>query len=422
MKSKLILSILCLSSLFTGCISEDKNYAADGAESSPEVSIFRLRSIYRSNPININADVIDGSKYTAGVVVSNPAAKNLPEGLIAVQSEWRGQSRGILVKVNNPTDYQFGDSIRVDLIGARLVKENERLIIDNLPSQPTVVAKNIQKQYTSVSIGALLNNLELFDAQLINVTADVDPEPQPGTTFRGKKQIADGEGKKINLVTEENASFANERISPSATFQGVVIASQEGPELRLQKFEDMLYPSGKLYPGWPETFEEPYQGKTSYNVSTTKNLLTMSTGTWYLYYVIQGETAGRDRIVSGKQALRFQQNLSYSALAQMNFDVPNGASKVTFWYGSYYTDQSCTFQLEYSVDQGQTWHRIGDPISDAHPTSQSLTPKQAVFMMNIKQPVRFRINKLGLGTSNNTVSNGRLGVDDFAIYQYFENN
>src|SRR5690606_41445084 len=58
---------------------------------------------------------------------------------------WRGQSRGILVKVNNPTDYQFGDSIRVDLIGARLVKENERLIIDNLPSQPTVVAKKDRK-------------------------------------------------------------------------------------------------------------------------------------------------------------------------------------------------------------------------------------------------------------------------------------
>jgi hypothetical protein len=43
--------------------------------------------------------------------------------------------------------------------------------------------------------------------------------------------------------------------------------------------------------------------------------------------------------------------------------------------------------------------------------------KQATFEMNITGPVRFRINKLGLGASSPTVFNGRLGLDDIAIYK-----
>src|SRR5690606_21912792 len=123
---------------------------------------------------------------------------------------------------------------------------------------------------------------------------------------------------------------------------------------------------------------------------------------------------------SGLQAIRFQQNLRVPALLQMNYDVPDGASKVTFWYGSYYNDASSTFTLEASQDGGTTWTQVGDPISDAHKNSESLNPKQATFMMSIDGPVRFRINKLGLGPSSGTaVQNGRLGVDDFAIYKNY---
>lgn len=401
--------------LFNSCIKEDIN-ESEGVL-NPEISIYSLRNIYKNNSISLNSDNLNGAKYTAGVVISNAENKNLPEGIVAVQSLWRGQSRGILLKVTEPNKYAFGDSIRIELDGAQLSKENNRLLINNSTQEPVKLATGINKPYVSVSINSLLNDLEIYESQLINITADVDPEPTNGAIFSGAKQIIDGEGKKINLFTETNATFANEKIAPSATFQGIILASDNGPELRLQKAEDMLYPSGKLYPGWPESFEEPYQGKTSYNVTATENLLEMTTGTWWLYQVIQGETGGRDRIVSGLQALRFQQNRSDNEYAQMNFDVPNGASKVTFFYGAYYTDRSSTFQLEYSINQGATWQIVGSPISDAHTTSQSLSAKQAIFLVDIDQPVRFRINKLGLGTSNNTVSNGRLGIDDFAIYQ-----
>ena len=149
------------------------------------------------------------------------------------------------------------------------------------------------------------------------------------------------------------------------------------------------------------------------------NNVGFPTGEWHLFYSIMGNTAGRDRVVSGENAIRIQQNLNHDAYLQMNFDLPDGASKVTFWYGSYYNDRSSTFKLEYSTDQGQTWQQVGQEISDAHTFASSSTAKEAVFLMDIQEPVRFRVTKLGLGTSSPSVENGRLGIDDFAVYKSY---
>lgn len=104
----------------------------------------------------------------------------------------------------------------------------------------------------------------------------------------------------------------------------------------------------------------------------------------------------------------------------MNYDLPKGASKVTLWYGAYYTDASSTWELEYSTDAGQTWASASEKFADAAPTSQGLTPKMATILLDIRVPVRFRIKKLGLGpTSIPRIYNGRLGIDDFAVYQNY---
>ena len=43
--------------------------------------------------------------------------------------------------------------------------------------------------------------------------------------------------------------------------------------------------------------------------------------------------------------------------------------------------------------------------------------KASSFLMNISGPVRFRITKLGLGVTSATIFNGRLDIDDLAVYQ-----
>ena len=416
---KHIFTLLAVLFLLTGCFKEDIN-PAEGVPYE-EASLFVIRNAYKSGEKTLTSEELGGASVTAGVVISETVNKNFPEGYIALENVWRGQIRGILVKVDNPLLYSFGDSLRIDIAGATLAREGGTLVLKGVKPESIrkIAGAKIIKEHRPVSISTIEANPELFESTLISITADVTPDVKPNEMFKGNKILLDGESKQINLHTNETAVFADDKIAPSATFNGVLINMNDQPTLLMQSLANMAFPSGKLYQGWPETFEEPVQGKTSYNVAATKNLLTMSTGVWYMLQNIQGNTAGRDRIVSGTQAIRFQQNLNTPAYLQMNFDVPDGASKVTFWYGSYYTDRSCTFQLEYSIDQGATWIKTGDSVTDAHTTTASLTAKQAVFLMDITAPVRFRIHKLGLGTSNNNINNGRLGVDDFAIYKSY---
>ncbi|MGV3509512.1 MAG: hypothetical protein ACO1N7_09505, partial [Sphingobacteriaceae bacterium] len=93
--------------------------------------------------------------------------------------------------------------------------------------------------------------------------------------------------------------------------------------------------------------------------------------------------------------------------------LPKGASKVTLVYGSYGSDPSSTWRLEYSTDAGATWIQAGQDVVDAESKPQSIT-----FNLDIKGPVRFRVNKIGLGVSNVPfLLNGQLNIDDFSVYQ-----
>lgn len=408
-----LLTIVALSS----CLKEDVNESI--GTSNPETSLYAVRSIFKQDEVALNAENLNQATYIKALVISNHESNNLPQNHIAVQNSWRNQIRGLLIQVNDASKYKFGDSVRIELQDAKLSRSNGSLILKGLnDANIAVYSRNEHVSPFPISIGKLKQNFEQFESTYVDITADVAPEPKKGETLKGKKEIMGGDSAKLVVYTEEKASFSDQALAPSASFRGVAFKQGDELQLRMQSYGDMAFPSGKLYGGWPESFEIAADLKPSYNMGAKNNVLFPS-GEWNLYYSILGNTAGRDRIVTGKNGIRFQQNLKESALLQMNFDVPNGASKVTFWYGSYWTDRSSTFQLEYSVDQGKTWTKVGEAISDAHKTTDNMNAKQAVFLMNIDQPVRFRINKLGLGTSSDVISNGRLGVDDFAIFKSY---
>lgn len=402
-----------LSSCFKDAVNESIGILND------ETSIYTVRNLYKGADADLNNDNLGGAKYTSGIVVSNHENGNFPQGSIAIQNTWRGQIRGIVLEVSNPQDYHFGDSVLVEIDGARLTRKNGPLTLSNLGAKAVqVLIPGKTLEHRPISIKALKDNPGLYESTLISVTADVG-DITPGATVKGSHTLTDGAGNELTLLTMDGASFADKKIAPNASFKGILLSNGELPVLYMQSEGDMINPSGQIYAGWPETFENPSVPKGSYHMVDIDDNVGLSTGEWKLYYAILGVTAGRDRIVSGENAVRMQQNSDFDEYVQMNFDVPDGASKVTFWYGSYYNDRSCTFKLEYSTDEGVTWEQMGEEISDAHPQSESSSPKQAVFLMDIQGPVRFRITKLGLGVSSPTVSNGRLGIDDFAIYKSY---
>lgn len=417
LKNICIISLLA-STLLSSCLKDDENYAI--GTSNPETSLYTIRGLYKDKDVALDNKNLSDAQYFKGLVISNKQGNNLPQNYLAVQNTWRNLTRGILIELPQGASFNFGDSVLVNLQSANLSTDNKTLVLKGLkPNQIELLSSDNPVESTSVSISALLADYPSYESTYVDVTADLETEPAAGTPIKGNKVLIDGDNNKLNLFTDPNASFADQVIAPSATFVGIPIQQDQQVQLRIQSYAGMAYPSGKIYPGWPESFENNDVPKGSYNMPAIENNVGFQTGQWHLFQSILGETQGRDRIVSGSQAIRFQQNLKDDALLQMNFDLENGASKVTFWYGSYYTDRSCSFQLEYSVDQGESWTQVDQTITDAHPTSESLTAKQAIFLMNIEGPVRFRIKKLGLGTSTSTVSNGRLGLDEFSVFRSY---
>lgn len=166
-----------------------------------------------------------------------------------------------------------------------------------------------------------------------------------------------------------------------------------------------------LYPNFPESFEGAPE-KLKYD----RQSITLKTGEWIFDNAVIQNTAN-DIPSSGEFAARFIKDNIKPAFLQMDFDLTKGASKVTVAYSSYSAkaDPLCIWVLEYSTDKGKTWLQTGDEIVAENKRSKEI----ATFNMNIKGNVRFRINKLGLGNSavNPDIKNGRLSIDDFAVYQ-----
>ena len=404
----------------SSCLKEDENTAEGVPNTMAAVQV--VRDVYRGADVRLAPGNLGGAYLTRGVVISDAASKNLPAGYVVVQDYWRGLIRGIIFDLGDAAStWAVGDSLSIDLRGGTLTKRNGALVVTNLAAaNVTKVSSNNTPAVRTVSIDELNKNFDKYESTLVSVTADVTPLPN-NEPFAGSKVLLDAAENKVHVVTENDAVFATEKIAPSATFVGIAFPSEEAPQLRLQSLQGMKFPSGPIYPGYPEDFDFPDAGlKASYNMTAINNNIDLRTGNWKLQQAILGNTVARDRIVSGTQAIRMQQNLTTPAYLQMNYDLPNGAAKVTFWYGSYYNDVSSTFRLEYSTDGGTTWTQIGNDIRDAHMFSENTAAKQAVFMMNISGPVRFRIHKRGLGASSGTsVQNGRLGIDDVAIYQNY---
>lgn len=422
--SKLIIAFCGVLSL-TACLKEDAN-PAEGTL-SPYISLDDVIRIYRNQDVTLNTGVMNGASKVTGIVISDAAAQNLPKGTMVIQNRKRGLIRGLILNFGESTDIPFvvGDSVVVDVTGSTLTRTKGSLNIKNLTlSQVEKVSEGNIPVVQQTSLANLANNFDKFEGTLVKIVgANITPTPVSGETYAGSKNMDDGSNGDVKLFTEANAPLAARRVPANATFTGIAVYYNENgdditgavKQIRMRSAADAENASGPLYPGYPEDFEQPEASqKASYNMTAIQNNINLRTGNWKLQYAILGALAGSDRFnPAGKQCVRFQNDISNPAYTQMNFDLPNGASKVTVSYGSYGTNPGSTWRLEYSQNGGVTWTQFGTDIKDASPTL-----KTATFLMDFSGPIRFRVHKLGLGTSNNTtIFNGRMNIDDFAVYQ-----
>ncbi|HEX8330478.1 MAG TPA: DUF5689 domain-containing protein [Hymenobacter sp.] len=425
MKHKLLLCLFTLLGALacTGCLEENPDYAA--GQPSPIASLEDLRRLYQGAGVVLDAQRLSGARQVVGIVVSDARGANVPGGsnTLVIQNKRRGVVRGIIIPLNGAATSAVGDSVVVDIAGATLAKTAGALRIEGVTADRVrKVSSNNPVQARDINIETLLANFDAYEGTLVRITgASITPLPVSGDTYAGNKTLADGAGKSMTLHTEASAAFATRRLPASATFVGIPVgaidaAQAPAPQLWLRTAADAVDPSGPIYRNFPESFEAvPAATKGSYDMNTAAvpdNTVTFGTGPWKLFQSILGNTSGRDRY-TGAQGIRMQQGLTVPAVVEMKFDLPNGATKVTLIYGAYYTDAASSWKLEYSQDQGRTWTQTGPVVTDAGNWQRSIT-----FLMNLSGPVRFRVNKLGLGVSSPpAVLNGRLGLDDIAIYE-----
>jgi len=420
--SSLAFAAVC-AMMLQGCLKEYDN-PARGTEGTT-ISLYELKQLYSGSEVALNKAIAKGSSQITGVVISDKAANNIDASSFVLQESFATANaatdmvRGVVIKLASGTNsYNLGDSLTINIENAKMDRVNGKLTLTGIATDKiTTVATGRTPLVRNVTQGILGVYIDQFESTLVAIHADV-ADYAPGTTFSGLRKLRDNTpGPDVYLHTRSDAAFAATQVPVNAQFTGIAGYLNESAKdtagakiiIAPRNAADVQFASGTIYAGFPESFESPEAStKASYNSGT--NLITTPTGTWYLLQAILGNTIGSDKInVPGKQSIRMQQNLTTSGYVQMNFDVPNGASKVTVFYGRYGTDAKSSFRLEQSVNGGTTWTAVGANITDMPDKGM----KQATWIVNVTGPVRFRINKLGIGTSNN----GRLALDDFTIYK-----
>jgi hypothetical protein len=409
---------------------KDYDNPAEGIANN-KADVYVVRDAYHGSEVALSPAVLGGAGFTYGVVISDKDGSNILPGSFVIQStkvtgnQTGDLTRGIVIDMGSNTvvPYAPGDSLLINIDGAKLDRINGKLTISGVTtSKIQKLASNSPVVIRPVTLEMLHAAFDEYESTLVSVHADV-ADFSASTTYSGERRLNDNTAATVFMRTHTDAAFANELVPVNAQFTGIATWHNESGKdtagakqtISIRTINDVKFTSGAIYTGFSERFEAPdFTQKASYNMTATANNVDLSTGSWKLQQALLGNTVIRDKYNEpGKQCVRMQQNLTTSALVQMNFDLPQGASKVTVFYGKYYTDPVSTFRLEYSVNGGTNWIQTGANVNDMPDRGF----KQATFTMNITGPVRFRINKLGLGASSPTIQNGRLCIDDIAIYK-----
>src|SRR5690606_7878093 len=155
--------------------------------------------------------------------------------------------------------------------------------------------------------------------------------------------------------------------------------------------------------GFPETFEDAQYNHTS---QTTPANVVIGSGEWRFDKFITARGNAADR-KNGNGAIR--SSAKAQCIFEMLYDLPNGASKISFYHGTCSSDGVSQFRVEASQNQGATWTDISN---GGFTNTANLVHRE--ISIDIEGPVRFRFFKLE--TPDCTTAACRMNLDDITIY------
>ncbi|WP_199757028.1 DUF5689 domain-containing protein [Pedobacter sp. KBW06] len=246
MKQILYNSLILLSAVLTwsGC-KQDLNYP--GGEVYAFFPLLDLRGVYKGTDLTLNKQNMLGSTKIEGTVISDHSGKNLPAGLLVIESNRRiGLIRGISIPIGAAAvAYMPGDSLHIDVEGAVLKRVDGILQITGIPvTAITKIASNVKVPKNRVASSDIIANPDDYESTLVAVVkAGFVPSVLPTDVYSGDKIINDGFGA-MTLHTETGATFAGTSgLSFNAVYYGIPFNKEiEGklvPQHRIRTINDV---------------------------------------------------------------------------------------------------------------------------------------------------------------------------------------
>ncbi len=227
-----ISTILLLAISFNSCKKEYDNPALKTVAVGEVKTIAEVRAMHvPGENVKITQDI---SVY--GVVTADETTGNLYK-----EAYMEDATGGLYMRFQSNSGLYIGDSIQVNINGAIILKYNQMLQVDSLHADNSIKKISTQNFKTpeAVEISTLLNNMEDYQARLIQINNVRFVEGGQGLTFAdGDNQVSETRvlqnlsGEQIDVRTSGYANFANDTLpAGSGTFIGVVAQYNSGLQL-----------------------------------------------------------------------------------------------------------------------------------------------------------------------------------------------
>ncbi|MCK7559856.1 DUF5689 domain-containing protein [Chitinophaga sedimenti] len=239
---KHLLKYIAVLALVTGWWACQKEGNYPGSQINPYLPMFDLRGVYQGKDVKLSKETMFGCDKITGVVISDHAGMNLPEGLLIIQDYRRlNLLRGMSIDLGaDAASYAVGDSVVVDVNGGTLTRKNGILQITGLTKNNiTKVSSNNTIPRIRVNSDLILNKPGDYESVLsVVVKGTFVPVPAAGETFAGTRVLNDGFGN-LPLVTNTGATFAGATLPGMANYTGIVFRKEDDtPELRMRTGSD----------------------------------------------------------------------------------------------------------------------------------------------------------------------------------------
>lgn len=227
--------------------SEYGNYP--GGVINPYISIYDLKTVYKGTPVKLSAETLFGSENITGIITSDHAGKNIPEGLIILQDSRRlAQLRGIAVNIGaDAAKYVPGDSVVVNVAGGTLERVKGITQITGVAGTAVTKVASGKPVVAQImgSVAPIIANPDVYENIVVTLTqAELNPPATSGETFAGDKVINNGSGD-FTLHTEAGATYASTSLPFLATYSGLLLGSDNGLQMWPRTKSDIIILSDK---------------------------------------------------------------------------------------------------------------------------------------------------------------------------------